>query len=75
MGSTMPFEFKKGKKNIKNLLLVYYIVSNAVKMFKKMSISLIENLICIKAYFLLKNVIIKTRGSAENLNFGKGFRH
>ena len=39
---------------IRNLFLVYYIVSNAVKMFKKMSISLIKNLISIKAYFLFK---------------------
>ena len=65
-GSAIPFEIKKEiqKKNlIRNLFLVYYIVSNALKMFKKMSISLIKNLICIKAYNL-KTAVIKTRGSA-----------
>ena len=38
-----------------------------------MSISLIKSLICIKAYFLLKNATIKIQGSAEKFNFEKGF--
>ena len=33
--------------------MVYYIVSNALKMFNKMFISFIYAFICIKAYFVL----------------------
>ena len=70
-------KFKIEKILIRILFLVYFIVSNGVKIFRNMSISLIENLIYIKAYFYFKNTIIKIRirSSTEKLNLGKGFRH
>ena len=40
-----------------------------------MSISLIKIFRCIKAFFYLKNAILKIKGSAEKLNFRKVFGH